>query len=169
MRRCFFGAVALSVAACLAAAACGRAGDRADGTHPDSEAGAPGADSAAHGAGPVDSMAPEAAAPGGAADPFAGFELDAGPGADAADRRIALLLRNHNAGMAIVYADGGAGEVLLDSVAAGSAVRIDILSRASMIALRSVTEDGALLRATEVSPGLDTIIEVVVGSAADSP
>lgn len=102
------------------------------------------------------------------ADPFTGFELDADP-ANAVERRIALLLRNHDARTAVVYADGGAGEVLLDSVPPGSEIRVDIVSRAATIALRSVAPDGELLRATEVSPGPDTIVDVIVGSSPAAP
>ena len=101
-------------------------------------------------------------------DPFTGFQLDADPVNDV-ERRIALLLRNHDARTAIVYADGGAGEVLLDSVPPGSDVRVDILSRAGTIALRSVTPEGELLRATEVFPGSDTIVDVIVGLPPSAP
>lgn len=149
------------------ALACGEADDAAHDPPPD------GADAAAL----EDSVAPGGAADSGRAgvpdtglspDPFPGFELDADP-ANAVERRIALLLRNHAARTAVVYADGGAGEVLLDSVPPGSDVRVDILSRAATIALRSVAPDGELLRETEVSPGPDTVVDVIVGPAPAAP
>lgn len=149
----------------LGASACGGSGDvENDGARSESEMLE---DSLAH-----DSVADSAAAGSRdttADDPFTGFELDAGPAVTADRRRIALLLRNQDARTAIVYADGGAGEVLLDSVAPGADSRVDILSRAATIALRSVTPEGDLLRSTEVSPGPDTIVAVIIGPAAATP
>lgn len=136
-----------------------------------------GPDDAADDAAVEDTVAPDeigdsiAATPdtGSTDDPFTGFELEADPTLNAAERRIALLLRNHDARTAIVYADGGAGEVLLDSVPPGAETRVDILSRAGTIALRSVTPEGEVLRNTEVSPGPDTIVDVIVGPPPRAP
>ncbi len=158
---------AVTVLALATALACGGTDDATDDPPP------VGADAAALG----DTVAPDSVADSSraappdtvlAADPFTGFELDADP-ATADQRRIALLLRNHDARTVVVYADGGAGEVLLDSVPPGSDVRVDILTRAATIALRSVASDGALLRETDVSPGPDTIVDVIVGPAPAAP
>lgn len=151
------------VLAAVAASACGGADHEADDVRPND---AVVEDSVASDS--ASDTAPATRDTGSADDPFTGFQLDA-DAANAVERRSALLLRNHDARMAIVYADGGAGEVLLDSVPPGSESRIDILSRASTIALRSVTPDGELLRETEVSPGLDTIVAVIVGSLPAAP
>lgn len=120
--------------------------------------------------GAADSVVPESEAPGAPVDdPFAGFELEAAPGATADSRRIALLLRNLGTRLAVVYADGGAGEVLLDSVAGGGEARVDIATRATSIMLRSMTPDGDTLRTEEIIAGPDTVLEVIVGGAAGAP
>lgn len=99
------------------------------------------------------------------ADPFAGFELDAGPTVSTDLRRLSLMLRNDAPTMAIVHADGGADEVLLDSVPAGSGRRVDLLTRASVVTLRAETPDRRALRTIEVAVGADTVVEVLVGAA----
>lgn len=154
----------------VTALACGGVDDATDEAPPDGGDAAALEDSLAPAAAADAADSGRAAAPdtGLAADPFTGFELDADP-ANAEERRIALLLRNHDARLAVVYADGGAGEVLLDSVPPGSDIRVDILSRAATIALRSVTPDGELLRATQVAPGPDTVVDVIVGPAPAAP
>lgn len=157
-----------SVVVVATALACGGSDDATDEALPDgSDAPAALEDSVAPGDA-ADSSRAAASDTGLAADPFTGFELDADP-ANAVERRMALLLRNHDARTAVVYADGGAGEVLLDSVPPGSDIRVDIVSRAAAIALRSVAPDGELLRATEVAPGPDTIVEVIVGPGPAAP
>lgn len=158
---------AVYVLVLASALACGGAEDAADESPPDAGDAAAFEDTAPPGAA-ADTSPAAAPEPGSAADPFTGFELDADP-ANAVERRIALLLRNHDARLAVVYADGGAGEVLLDSVPPGSEARVDIVSRAATIALRSVAPDGELLRETEVSPGPDTIVDVIVGPAPRAP
>lgn len=158
---------AVSVLILATALACGGADDATDDPPPDGADAAALNDSAAHGS-VADSNLAGAPDTGSVADPFTGFELEADPAA-AVERRIALLLRNHDARTAVVYADGGAGEVLLDSVPPGSDIRVDILSRAATIALRSVAPDGEVLRETEVSPGPDTIVDVIVGPAPAAP
>lgn len=102
-----------------------------------------------------------------AADPFTGFELDAGPSVSEDLRRLSLMLRNDAPTMAIVHADGGAGEVLLDSVPPGSRQRVDVLTRAPVVTLRATTLAGHALRATEVAVGPDTIVEVLVGGVTE--
>ncbi|MFW6089842.1 MAG: hypothetical protein ACODAB_08820 [Gemmatimonadota bacterium] len=157
---------AASVLALLAAFACGGSDGATNEASPDGADAAALEDSIARDS--ADSMRAGAADTGSASDPFTGFELEADP-AGAVERRIPLLLRNQAARTAVVYADGGAGEVLLDSVPPGSDARVDILSRAATIALRSVAPDGELLRETEVSPGPDTIVDVIVGPAPATP
>ena len=158
---------AVSVLVLATAVACGGADDATEDPSPDA-ADAPALEDSVAPGSATDSVRAAAPDTGLSADPFKGFELDADP-ATADERRIALLLRNRDARTAVVYADGGAGEVLLDSVPPGSDVRVDILSRAATIALRSVTPDGALLRETVVSPGPDTIVDVIVGPAPAVP
>lgn len=106
---------------------------------------------------------------GASSDPFAGFELAAGETASIEPRRIALRLVNPDDGTAIVFADGGAGEVLLDSVAARSEARVDVLTRAPVVTLRSVGPSGRELRATEVTVGPDTVVAVGVGVGSRGP
>ncbi len=158
---------AVSVLVLATAVACGGADDATDDPLPDAADATALEDGVAAGIA-ADSGRETQPDTGLAADPFTGFELDADP-ATAVERRVALLLRNHDARTAVVYADGGAGEVLLDSVPPGSDIRVDILSRAATIALRSVAPDGELLRETEVSPGPDTIVDVIVGPAPAAP
>lgn len=158
---------AVSVLVLATALACGGADDTTDDAPPDGTDAAAVEDSVVPD-GSADSSRAAPADTGLAADPFTGFELDT-DSPNAVERRIALLLRNHDARMAVVYADGGAGEVLLDSVPPGTDVRVDILSRATTIALRSVAPDGEVLRETEVSPGPDTIVDVIVGPAPTAP
>lgn len=150
------------------AAACGGSGDRVDRTGGAADTVAETVSDSVPGLNTADSAtaAPDTAA---GADPFRGFDLDTGPATNAVERRVALLLRNYDARTAIVYADGGAGEVLLDSVPPGAESRIDLLSRAGAIALRSVTPEGELLHAGEVSPGSDTVVDVIVGPAPSAP
>ena len=154
----------LILAAGLALMACGGSDGAANDTSPE--------DATLEDAAARDSATDSAAAvrpdAGSGDHPFTGFQLDADP-VNAVERRIALLLRNHDVRTAIVYADGGAGEVLLDSVPPGSDIRVDILSRAGTIALRSVSPEGDLLRATEVYPGPDTIVDVIVGPTPAAP
>lgn len=114
----------------------------------------------------VDSVAASTSADSAAPDPFTGFELDAGPQVSADPKRLSLLLRNDAPSVAIVHADGGADEVLLDSVPAGSGRRIDLLTRAPVVTLRAETPDGRALRTVEVAVGVDTVVEVLVGGAA---
>lgn len=105
---------------------------------------------------------------GGGGEPFFGFRLDAEPEAATESRRLALRLVNPGERLAVVYADGGAGEVLLDSVPAASESRIDVLTRAPRVGLRSVASDGAPLRSTEIEVGPDTVRSVLVGDATPS-
>lgn len=150
--------VGLWVVASLFAAGCGGAGKAGTGAAADSVM----SDSTAV----VDSVAASTSPDSAGSDPFTGFELDAGPQASADLRRLSLLLRNDATSMAIVHADGGADEVLLDSVPAGSGQRVDLLTRAPVVTLRAETPDGHALRTVEVAVGADTVVEVLVGGAA---
>lgn len=158
---------AVSVLVLVSALACGAADETTDEVPSDGADAAAVEDSIVPGAG-ADSSRTAPPDTGSAADPFTGFELDT-DSPNTVERRIALLLRNHDARTAVVYADGGAGEVLLDSVPPGTDKRVDILSRAASIGLRSVAPDGEVLRETEVSPGPDTIVDVIVGPAPTAP
>lgn len=95
-------------------------------------------------------------------DPFAGFQLESGPAASAELRRLALSLRNDGAVPAIVRASGGAEEVLLDTVPPGAARRVDLLTRAASVTLRSLAADGRALRTRDVTVGADSVVEVRV-------
>ena len=101
------------------------------------------------------------------ADPFAGFELSADPQVSAELRRLSLLLRNDGPSVVIVHADGGAEEVLLDTVPAASRHRVDLLTRAPVVTLRTEAPGGRTLSTAEVAVGPDSIVEVRVGTAAE--
>ena len=101
------------------------------------------------------------------ADPFAGFELSADPQVSAELRRLSLLLRNDGPSVVVVHADGGAEEVLLDSVPAESRHRVDLLTRAPVVTLRAEAPGGRTLSTDEIAVGPDSIVEVRVGTAAE--
>jgi len=101
------------------------------------------------------------------ADPFAGFELSADPQVSTELRRLSLLLRNDGPSVVVVHADGGAEEILLDSVPAESLHRVDLLTRAPVVTLRAEAPGGRTLSTAEVAVGPDSIVEVRVGTAAD--
>ncbi len=150
--------------ACLFAIACGQPDDGAregEAAAGDSTAAAP--DTAAFAASPDSATAISG-------DPFEGFELPPTGEPGAETRRLKLLLRNAAAELAIVYADGGAGEVLLDSVAPGEETRVDILTRAVRVGLRSESgESGAVLLREELTVDPDSVIEVLVGRGPSAP
>lgn len=102
-------------------------------------------------------------------DPLFGFDLDAPAANTSEQHRLALRLRNDGEEDALVFADAGAGEVLVDSVAAGSWSRVDILTRASRVVLRSATPAGRSLRHIEIETELDMLREVVVQADAEVP
>lgn len=95
-------------------------------------------------------------------DPFRGFDLPSENGTGEM-RRYRLRLRNDGDSLAIVFADGGAGEVLLDTVPAGSWRPVEVDSRARLVRLRSVTPGGSPLRSTELGAPADTAIDLAVG------
>lgn len=100
-------------------------------------------------------------------DPFAGFELSADPQVSAELRRLSLLLRNDGPSVVVVHADGGAEEVLLDSVPAESRHRVDLLTRAPVVTLRAEAPGGRTLSTAEIAVGPDSIVEVRVGTVAE--
>jgi hypothetical protein len=109
------------------------------------------------------SAAPGSAAQASDEDPFRGFDLPSENGTGEM-RRYKLRLRNDGDSLAIVYADGGAGEVLLDTVPAGSWRPVEVDSRARLVRLRSVTPGGDLLRETELGVPADSAIDLAIGS-----
>lgn len=102
-------------------------------------------------------------------DPLFGFDLDAPAAGTSEQHRLALRLRNDGEEDALVFADAGAGEVLVDSVAAGSWTRVDILTRASRVVLRSATPAGRNLRRIEIETELDMLREVVIQADVEVP
>ncbi|MFW6084199.1 MAG: hypothetical protein ACODAA_03205 [Gemmatimonadota bacterium] len=159
--------VAAFLAAFLAAG-CGddQAGERAGppgaGEAPDTAA--PSVDPTAGGPAAADTAT---ATPSG--DPFHGFDLPS-DGAVRRESRVArLLLRNTSDEPAVVYGDGGAGEVLLDTVPPDGERRVDVTTRAVRLGLRSESTAGEALRRDEVSVGLDSLLEVSVGRTASAP
>lgn len=100
-------------------------------------------------------------------DPFAGFELSADPQISADLRRLSLLLRNDGPSVVVVLADGGTEEVLLDSIPAESRHRVDLLTRAPVVTLRSEAPGGRTLSTAEIAVGPDSVVEVRVGTAAE--
>lgn len=102
-------------------------------------------------------------------DPFHGFELPSA-GEPRREARVArLLLRNASDEPAVVYGDGGAGEVLLDTVPPEGEQRVDVTTRAVRLGLRSETTAGEALRRDEVSVGVDSVLEVPVGRVTAIP
>lgn len=153
------------LAACLALAGCVDSDSGANGsaTPSDSANVAPARDSA----GDTTAAMTPAAGDTAPADPFAGFELGADPQVSAELRRLSLLLRNDGPSVVVVHADGGAEEVLLDSVPAESRHRVDLLTRAPVVTLRAEAPGGRTLSTAEIAVGPDSIVEVRVGTAAE--
>lgn len=102
-------------------------------------------------------------------DPFAGFSVDAGPGAPGPERRLPLRLLNHSDAPAIVYADGGAGEVVLDTIEPGVEARIDVLTRSPALTLRSLAPGGREMETARVEAPLDSVLDIVVGRPSPTP
>jgi hypothetical protein len=154
-----------AVAACLALTGCVDSDSNANGsaTPIDSTTVAVAQDSAGDTTTAVAPEAGETVPP----DPFTGFELSADPQVSAELRRLSLLLRNDGPSVVVVHADGGAEEVLLDSVPAESRHRVDLLTRAPVVTLRTEAPGGRTLSTAEVAVGPDSIVEVRVGTAAE--
>ncbi|MGI9037972.1 MAG: hypothetical protein ACR2GQ_03820 [Gemmatimonadota bacterium] len=172
MRWTMGAALSLVALSLLGVAACGGADGEGDGRARD----AADADSAAvaeagtneapaRGGDTTTLSATRGAAKASDADPFQGFDLPSENGTGEM-LRYRLRLRNDGDSLAIVYADGGAGEVLLDTVPPGSWRPVEVDSRARRVRLRSVTPGGDLLRETELGVPADTVIDLAVGSRA---
>ncbi len=97
-------------------------------------------------------------------DPFFGFDLDGTVAATTEQRHLALRLLNDGSEDVLVYADGGAGEVRIDSVAAGARTRVDLLTRATVVTLRSTSLTGRELRRVEITTTTDTVRDVVISA-----
>lgn len=102
-------------------------------------------------------------------DPLHGFELPSAGEPLSEARIVRLLLRNASDEPAVVYGDGGAGEVLLDTVPPHGEQRVDVTTRAVRLALRSETASGEALRRDEVSVGVDSVLAVSVGAVTAAP
>lgn len=120
-------------------------------------------------AGLADSLAVAGDSEADSAHPFAGFELPAGHPVGREARLARLLLSNASDEPAIVYGDGGAGEVLLDTVPPESERRVDVTTRAFRLGVRSETAAGEALRRDEVTVGADSVLEVSVGRVPAAP
>lgn len=142
--------------------------DQPDG---DVEAGDPAADAAEvpDTAGLADSSAVAGDSEADIAHPFVGFELPAGHPVGREARVARLLLSNTSDEPVVVYGDGGAGEVLLDTVAPKSERRVDVTTRAFRLGVRSETGTGEALRQDEVTVGADSVLEVSVGRVPAAP
>lgn len=100
--------------------------------------------------------------------PFRGFDIDRSA-ESRIERTVALRLRNDGSEDAVVYADAGAGEVLLDTVAAGRWSRVDLVSFGSIVTLRSARASGESTHQLDLAAVPDSIIEVNVGEPSATP
>ena len=86
----------------------------------------------------------------------------------ATSRLFALSLKNESDEPVRVFADGGAGEVEVDTVPPGTTRRVDIESRAATVRLRSApltAPDRVILQLNLTVPP-DSVEEVLVGLPA---
>jgi len=97
-------------------------------------------------------------------DPFSGFDLGDTVAAATEQQEVFLRLRNSGSEDALVFADGGAGEVQVDSIGAGGWTRVELVTRAPTVILRSTDLHGRLLRRVEITVGADTVREVIVSA-----
>ena len=97
-------------------------------------------------------------------DPFFGFDLDRTVATATEQRKLALRLLNEGAEDVLVFADGGAGEVRIDSVAAGAWTRVDLLTRAPVVTLRSISLSGRVVSRVEITAAADTVTDVVISA-----
>ena len=95
-------------------------------------------------------------------DPFFGFDLGQPVATTTIQRAFRLRLRNDGDEDVLVFADGGAGEVRIDSVTAGQWTEVELVTRAPLVVVRSATPAGRNLRRLEIDPVADTVREVVV-------
>lgn len=147
------GRIGLSLILALGAGACG-------GAEPGSEAVA--ADTPTAVVADTSPVLPEAE------DPFRGFDIDRA-GEPRTERTIALRLRNDGPEDVAVYADGGAGEVFLDSVAARGWSRVDLVSVGPEVTLRTALPSGEATHRLVLDMVPDSIFEVSVGEPSAKP
>lgn len=97
-------------------------------------------------------------------DPFSGFGLGDTVAVATEPQEVLLRLRNDSSEDVLVFADGGAGEVQVDSIGAGGWTRVELVTRAPTVILRSTDLHGRLLRRVEITVGTDTVREVSVSA-----
>jgi hypothetical protein len=97
-------------------------------------------------------------------DPFFGFDLDRTVAATTKQREVALRLVNEGLEDVLVFADAGAGEVMVDSISAGDWTRVDLVTRAQAVTLKSTDLRGRILRRVEITVGLDSVRQVIVSA-----
>lgn len=84
-------------------------------------------------------------------------------------RSYALLLVNGGPGPAVVYADAGAGRVLLDTVAGADSVRVNVRVRATRLRLEAADRWGEPLGAGAVELVADSVARWSVPPRIGSP
>ena len=112
----------------------------------------------------VDSATVPQRTPAASEDPFYGFELGDTVAVATEQQEVMLRLRNDGSEDVLVFADGGAGEVQIDSIGAGGWTRVELVTRAPTLILRSRDLHGSLLRRVEITVGADTVREVRVSA-----
>jgi len=110
------------------------------------------------------SSSPLVRRPGDPQNPFSGFDLDKTVATTTDQQKVPLRLRNNGVDDVLVFADGGAGEVKIDSVTAGAWTRVDLLTRAPVVTVRSTDLTGRDLQRVEITVGIDTVREVLVSA-----
>ena len=110
----------------------------------------------------------EAASPE-AEDPFYGFDIDRRGEQGSEERSLALRLQNDGTEDAVVFADAGAGEVFLDSVAAGRWSRVDLVTQGPVVTLRTARPSGETIHQLNLAAVPDSVMEVNVGDPAATP
>jgi len=104
-----------------------------------------------------------------AEDPFRGFNIGGRGESGHEEKLLALRLQNGGTEDAVVFAEAGAGEVLLDSVPAGRWSRVDLLTHGPVVTLRTARSSGETIHRLELAAVPDSIVEVNVGDPAATP
>lgn len=102
-------------------------------------------------------------------DPFYGFDIDRPSTESRQEKLLALRLENSGAGDAVVFADAGAGEVFLDSVASGSWSRVDLVTQGPAVTLRTARSTGETIQHLDLAVVPDSVIDVLLGDPAAGP
>ena len=110
------------------------------------------------------SSSPLVPRPGDPENPFSGFDLDETVATTTEQREVLLRLRNDGVDDVLVFADGGAGEVRIDSVTGGAWTRVNLLTRAPVVTVRSTDLTGRDIQRVEITVGIDTVREVLVSA-----